>query len=97
MALSGSVYTTVALTVERYISVVVPFFRQRHNLKAWVFIVPVAIFVIAYSIPRFFEVETVYVCEVQCSNSTAGLNCTEEWKAQMNVTKLRKNPYYVQV
>ena len=53
MALSGSVYTTVALTVERYISVVVPFFRQRHNLKAWVFILPVAIFVIAY---RHFDI-----------------------------------------
>ena len=48
MALTGSVHTTVALTIERYISVVVPFFRQRNNLKAWIFILPVAIFAIAY-------------------------------------------------
>ena len=34
--------------VERYISVGFPFFRQRHNLKAWTFIVPVAIFTIVY-------------------------------------------------
>ena len=48
MALSGSVYTTVALTVERYISVVVPFFRTRHNLKSGIFIGPVALFVVIY-------------------------------------------------
>ena len=36
------------LQVERYISVGFPFFRQRHNLKAWVFIVPVAIFIVGY-------------------------------------------------
>jgi hypothetical protein len=29
MSLSGSTFTTVALTVERYISVCTPFFRQR--------------------------------------------------------------------
>ena len=48
MALTGSVHTTVALTLERYISVVVPFFRQRNNLKAWTFILPVAVFAITY-------------------------------------------------
>ena len=52
IALMGSVYTTVALTVERYISVVMPFFRQRHNVKASCFLAPVAIFVIIYSLPR---------------------------------------------
>ena len=36
------------MQVERYISVGFPFFRQRHNLKAWVFIVPVAIFIVGY-------------------------------------------------
>ena len=29
MSLAGSTFTTVALTVERYISVCTPFFRQR--------------------------------------------------------------------
>ena len=71
MALSGSVYTTVTLTVERYISVVVPFFRQRHNLKAWIFIAPVAVFVVAYNIPRFFEIVSVDNCNEYASNSTA--------------------------
>ena len=55
MALSGSVYTTVALTVERYISVVVPFFRTRHNLKSGFFIGPVAIFVVTYKYLRLLN------------------------------------------
>jgi hypothetical protein len=34
VCLSGSTYSTGALTVERYISICAPFFRQRHNIKA---------------------------------------------------------------
>jgi len=70
MSFMGSVYTTVALTIERYISVVMPFFRQRHNLKAWMFLSPVATFVVLYSLPRFFELETTYVNLETCTNST---------------------------
>ena len=53
MALTGSVHTTVALTLERYISVVIPFFRQRNNLKAWIFIVPVAVLAIVFRYVMF--------------------------------------------
>ena len=82
MSFLGSIFTTVALTLERYefsinilrktsndknnksiimiryctfnfihnryIAVVLPFFRQRHNLKAWMFLVPVAVFITIY-------------------------------------------------
>jgi len=68
MALLGSAYTTVALTLERYISVVTPFFRQKHNLKASMFLVPVASFIVVYSLPRFFELKTSYAPKQQCIN-----------------------------
>ncbi len=58
-SLAGSCYTTVGLTVERYMSVCVPFFKTRHNVKAWMFIVPVFLFVCIYGSPRFFEFTTV--------------------------------------
>lgn len=68
MSISGSIYTTVALTVERYISVVTPFYRQKHNLKPWMFLAPVASFVVLYSLPRFFELETEYIPQQTCQN-----------------------------
>ena len=68
MSLAASCYSMVALTVERYISVCHPFFKQRHNVKAWVFLVPVGLFVLLYSSPRFFEMRIMFACE---TNATA--------------------------
>lgn len=59
ISLAGSSYSTVALTVERYLSVCQPFFKQRHNLKARAFLLPVFVFVVLFGSPRFFETETV--------------------------------------
>ena len=104
MAFAGSVFTTLALTVERYISVVVPFFRQRHNLKAWKFIVPIGIFVTAYNIPRFFEIELVNHCSNLFEMSNNGTNsssnavaASENCSSQLMPTRLRQDDYYVKV
>lgn len=65
-----------------------------------------------FSIPRFFEARTQYLCS-KMVEETCTTNCTvewvpcqdcqdnctdgQEWKAQLELTELRKNPYYVQV
>lgn len=46
-----------------------PFFKQRHNLKAWVFIVPVFLFVLVYCSPRFFETRTVHKLSTICQKA----------------------------
>ena len=55
MSLCSSSLTTVALTVERYISLCWPYLRYRFNIKAWYFIVTVVTFSVVYNTPRFFE------------------------------------------
>eukprot|EP00093_Oithona_nana_P011302 11302.XXX_412372_410513_1 [CDS] Oithona nana genome sequencing. len=112
MALSGSVYTTVALTVERYISVVVPFFRTRHNLKSGFFIGPVAIFVVTYNIPRFFESTTAVQCphlDLHLNRSSTSPNQSlvtfddaedeydDNCTTVVEITELRMNPYYISI
>ena len=67
ISLSGSCYSTVALTMERYISVCMPFFKTRHNLKAWMFLVPVFLFVTLYGSPRFFEFRSSVQTQTTCT------------------------------
>ena len=44
-----------ALTVERYISICMPFLRYRFDIKSWYYIVTVVTFSVIYNTPRFFE------------------------------------------
>ena len=66
--MTGSCYTTVAITVERFLAVRSPFFIQRHNIKARQFIVPVVLYAVSYNIPRFFEFT---VAETPCNDNVA--------------------------
>ena len=52
MTLSGSSFTTVALTVERYISLCSPYLRYTYNIRAHHFILPVLVFSTLYNMPR---------------------------------------------
>ena len=52
MTLSGSSFTTVALTVERYISLCSPYLRYTYNIRAQHFILPVLVFSTLYNMPR---------------------------------------------
>ena len=58
ITLSGSSFTTVALTVERYVSLCAPYLRYTYHIKPKHFIVPVLIFSTLYNLPRFFEWKT---------------------------------------
>lgn len=69
ICLSGSCYSTVALTVERYIAVCAPFFRLRHNIKARFYILPILLFAPLYNMPRFFEFGTELICFCKTEDS----------------------------
>lgn len=72
ICLSGSCYSTVALTVERYIAVCAPFFRLRHNIKTRFYILPILIFAPLYNMPRFFEFRTVTNTTFECVDHLVG-------------------------
>jgi len=65
-ALTGSVYFTIAISIERYLLVC----KNRRSLEryhvAWI-ITPVILFSLAYNLPRFFELQ---VYQDEYSNST---------------------------
>ena len=99
ITLSGSSFTTVALTVERFISVCKPYLTVRYNIRSRHFILPVLIFSLLYNLPRFFEWRTVVEDSVKScdylSPEPVMDNCTITVR---NVTlvslSLRKNQWY---
>jgi hypothetical protein len=60
IGLSGSIYLTVAITLERYFTVCHPFFRVSHAWPAKLYIAPIVTLSVLYNIPKFFELRTRY-------------------------------------
>ena len=69
ISLTGSVYCTIAISVERYLVVCHPFYTASKNWSAKRYIIPILLFSVIYNLPRFFELSTTYN-EVQPQNTT---------------------------
>ena len=61
MALTGSVYSTVGIAIERYLAVCHPFYIAGKNWSAKRYIIPIILFSSIYNAPHYFEFNTVYV------------------------------------
>ena len=55
IALTGSVYCTMAISIERYLTVCHPFYTASKNWSSKRYIIPIILFSIIYNLPRFFE------------------------------------------
>ena len=110
ITLTGSVYTVssisvlllltvllsqvVAVAVERFLTVCFPF-QQCHMYHGLGYILPIVLFSIIYNIPKFFEIETVYLEHEEWGLDTNGTNSSTiivyPW---LNATALRRDPAY---
>ena len=71
VALTGSVYCTVAISIERYLTVCHPFYiaSKRWSLKRY--IIPIILFSVLYNVSRFFEMTTECIeFETEISDNT---------------------------
>ena len=59
VALTGSIYTTLAITIERYLIVCHPFYVVSHEWTSKMYILPIIVFSIVYNIPKFLELYAV--------------------------------------
>ena len=59
VALTESIYCTVNISIERYMTVCQPFIVAAHKWPAQRTIIPIIVFSILYNVPHFFEFETI--------------------------------------
>ena len=90
ISLTGSCYTTIAVTIERFLAIRLPFFIQKHNVKARHFIIPVFLYAVIYNISRFFEYRIDYF---SCHQFINGTMTSKEFNEAMNITC--ENPYSI--
>ena len=58
ISLTGSIYCTMAITLERYFVICRPFYRFSRKWKPATFIIPIIVLSLVYNIPRFCERRT---------------------------------------
>jgi hypothetical protein len=94
ITLTGSVYTVVAVAVERFITVCFPF-KQCHMCSGLGYIIPIVLFSVLYNMAKFFEIETIYLeheeWEVDSNGTNSSRVVTYPW---LNATALRQDPDY---
>ena len=73
ITLTGSVYTVVAVAIERFLTVCFPF-KQCHMCNGLGYILPIIAFSILYNTTKFFEIETIYLEHTDYQLDSNGTN-----------------------
>ena len=61
VTLTGSVYFTISISVERYLTVCHPFYIAGKNWGSKRYIIPIVLFSVLYNLTRFFEMRTKFI------------------------------------
>ena len=91
IALTGSIYSTMAISMERYLVVCHPFFTLSNRWSSKRYIFPILVFSMIYNIPRFFELEVV---EMAAGVSRDPHATTPKPSYSLEHTPMRVNYYY---
>jgi hypothetical protein len=88
IALTGSIYSTLAITIERYLIVCHPFYTVSHSWSSKRYVIPIVAFSVLYNSPKFFELHTTY-------NATLLTECNETTGYDVAASSMRLNKYYI--
>merc|ERR1712212_768504 len=101
IGMCGTIFMTVAISIERFLGICYPLHLPPHNRKSWFYIIPVTILAIIVNIPKFLESEVIWYFEgnaienlkVQVKNIT--VQDIPQWVPTYHVTALRRNSDYM--
>ena len=60
ISMCGTVFMTVAITIERFLGICYPLHLPPQNRKAWYYVIPVTLLSILINLPKFLESEIVW-------------------------------------
>lgn len=105
IGMTGSIYLTVAITIERYFTVCHPYFMFSKSWPSIIYILPIVLFSIIYNLPKFLELEVTKIIP-RTGNSTTNETLIEDIyneslevvaKTKIEPTALRLNPVYIKI
>jgi len=82
IGMTGSVFMTLAISIERFLGICYPLKFPPHRRKAWFYIIPVTVFSISTNIPRFLESNLLWSDKNNVTNVKYGpsaLRTSEEY------------------
>ena len=99
ISLCGTIFMTVAITIERFLGICYPLHLPPQNRKAWYYVLPVTLLSILLNLPKFLECEIDWVKDdisVLFSPEEIYSNATRyEHHPIYRATDLRKNSNYI--
>ena len=101
-SLTGSIYCTVGISIERYLTVCHPFYLSRKKWSAKRYIIPIVLFSLIYNTTRFFEHRMEYNdLDDMKSNMTIPIqndgDYPQNYGYEIKSTSLRRNKYYYSI
>eukprot|EP00093_Oithona_nana_P008765 08765.XXX_270950_269375_1 [CDS] Oithona nana genome sequencing. len=87
IALTGSIYSTLAITIERYLIVCHPFYTVSHSWSAKRYVIPILIWSLLYNAPKFFELYTTF--DESHNKTSHGYD--------VEASPMRLNEYYITI
>jgi len=63
ISLCGTIFMTVAISIERFLGICYPLHLPPQNRKAWYYVIPVTLLSIVVNLPKFFEADIEWLKE----------------------------------
>lgn len=102
IGLSGTIFMTVAISIERFLGVCYPLHLPPHKRKSWFYILPVVLLSICINIPKFMEARVNWIDDeshiqvlIDEYNYTAVNYLPAQWTPSIRPTALRTNSAYI--
>jgi len=103
IGLCGTIFMTMAISIERFLGICYPLHLPPHNRKSWFYILPVLLLSVVVNVPKFFEAEIEWLYNGKWNRTVASnmsdesyqQHTIEEWVPAYKPTDLRKDSNYI--